>query len=55
MKTIIKKNSIKLKNNVLAEIKHDPSIKSTDIGVLLKDGTEWWYQKNATGAIIHYR
>jgi hypothetical protein len=54
MKTIIKKTPIKLKNNVLFELKHDPSIKNADIGVLVKKGTEWWYQKTATGNVLHY-
>jgi hypothetical protein len=39
---------------VLVEIKFDPSVKATDIGVLVKDGTEWWYQKTATGNVLHY-
>jgi hypothetical protein len=54
MKTNIKKKSRKLKNNILVEIKFDPSVKATDIGVLVKDGTEWWYQKTATGNVLHY-
>jgi hypothetical protein len=54
MKTIIKKTPIKLKNNVLSELKHDPSVKSIDIGVLVKNGTEWWYQKTAAGRVLYY-
>jgi hypothetical protein len=41
-------------NDVLCEIKHDPSVKATEIGVLVKDGTEWWYQKGVTGNVVHY-
>jgi hypothetical protein len=54
MKTITKKTPIKLKNNVLSELKYDPSIKAADIDVLVKSGTEWWYQKTATGKVLHY-
>jgi hypothetical protein len=42
------------KNEVLCELKHDPSVKATEIGVLVKDGTEWWYQKGVTGNVVHY-
>ena len=42
------------KNNVLCELKHDPSVKATEIGVLVKDGTEWWYQKGVMGNVVHY-
>jgi hypothetical protein len=42
------------KNNVLCEARRDPSIKVTEIGILVKDGTEWWYQKGATGNVIYY-
>jgi hypothetical protein len=55
MKTNIEKTHRKLKNNVLAELKSDPSVKATDIGILTKDGTEWWYQKTATGNVLHYQ
>jgi hypothetical protein len=54
MKNIIRKIPTKLKNNVLSEVKYDPSVKATDIGVLVKNGTEWWYQKTATGKVLHY-
>lgn len=42
------------KNDVLYQLKYDPSVKATEIGILIKDGTEWWYQKGAAGNIIHY-
>jgi hypothetical protein len=42
------------KNEVLCELKYDPSVKVTEIGVLVKDGTEWWYQKGVTGNVVHY-
>jgi hypothetical protein len=42
------------KNDVLCEIKHDPSVKATEIGVLIEYGTEWWYQKGVTGNVVHY-
>jgi hypothetical protein len=51
---ITEKNDPKTKNDVLYEIKYDPSVKATEIGILIKDGTEWWYQKGATGNVIHY-
>jgi hypothetical protein len=54
MKTTLKKISSKLENNILAELKFDPSIKATEIGILVKNGTEWWYQKTATGNVLHY-
>jgi hypothetical protein len=54
MQTTTEKNDLKEKNNVLCEIKRDPSVKATEIGILIKDGTEWWYQKGATGKVVHY-
>jgi osmotically-inducible protein OsmY len=39
MQTITKKTDATLKIDVLAELKYDPSVKVTDIGVLVKDGT----------------
>jgi hypothetical protein len=54
MRSTTEKNDLKAKNDVLCEIKHDPSVKVTEIGILIKDGTEWWYQKGATGNVIHY-
>jgi len=38
MKSNIKKSDTELKNDVLAELKYEPSVKVTDIGVLVKDG-----------------
>ena len=35
----IKKSDTELKNDVLAELKYEPGVKVTDIGVLVKDGT----------------
>ncbi len=49
------KTPIKINNNILSKIKSDPNIKATDIGILVKDGTEWWYQKTATGKVLHHR
>lgn len=39
MTNIIKKSDTELKNDVLAELKYEPSVKVSDIGVLVKDGT----------------
>jgi osmotically-inducible protein OsmY len=39
MKNTIEKTDIELKTDVLSELKYEPSIKVTDIGVLVKDGT----------------
>ena len=38
MKSDIKKSDTELKSDVLAELKYEPSVKVTDIGVLVKDG-----------------
>jgi len=35
----IKKNDAEIKTDVLAELEYDPSIKVTDIGVSVKNGT----------------
>ena len=39
MTTTLDKTDVELKTNVLAELKYEPSVKITDIGVLVKDGT----------------
>jgi osmotically-inducible protein OsmY len=39
MKTTLEKSDTEIKNDVLAELKYEPSVKVTDIGVLVKDGT----------------
>ena len=39
MKTIDAKSDAEIKTDVLAELKYEPSVKVTDIGVLVKDGT----------------
>jgi osmotically-inducible protein OsmY len=39
MKTSIEKSDEEMKIDVLAELKFDPSVKVSDIGVLVKDGT----------------
>lgn len=39
MKTKTEKTDEEIKTDVLAELKFDPSVKVTDIGVLVKDGT----------------
>jgi len=39
MQTITKKTDATLKIDVLAELNYEPSVKVTDIGVLVKDGT----------------
>ncbi|AFY92413.1 BON domain-containing protein [Chamaesiphon minutus] len=39
MQTITKKTDATLKIDVLAELKYEPSVEVTDIGVLVKDGT----------------
>ena len=39
MKTFIEKSDSELKNDVLAELKYEPTVNITDIGVLVKDGT----------------
>ena len=39
MKTIVEKSDTEIKSDVLAELKYEPSVKVTDIGVLVKDGT----------------
>jgi len=38
MKTIVEKTDAELKNDVLAELKYEPCVNITDIGVLVKDG-----------------
>jgi len=35
----VQKTDVDLQTNLLAELKYEPSIKVTDIGVLVKDGT----------------
>jgi hypothetical protein len=54
MQATTEKNDLKAKSDVLREVKSDPSVKVIEIGILVKDGTEWWYQKGATGNVIHY-
>ncbi len=39
MKGNIKKNDAERKDDVLAELKYEPCVKVTDVGVLVKDGT----------------
>lgn len=39
MQTIIEKNDTELQNDVLSELKHEPSVKVSDIGVVVKNGT----------------
>ncbi len=39
MQTTIKKSDGQIKSDVLAELKYEPSVKVTDIDVLVKDGT----------------
>ena len=39
MKTTIEKNDTEIKNDVLSELKYEPSVNVTDIGVLVKEGT----------------
>jgi osmotically-inducible protein OsmY len=39
MKTTLEKSDTEIKSDVLAELKYEPSVKVTDIGVLVKDGT----------------
>ncbi len=39
MKTETEKTDEEIKTDVLAELKFDPSVKVTDIGVLVTDGT----------------
>ncbi len=39
MKTAYEKTDSEIKNDVLLELKYEPSVKTTDIGVLVKDGT----------------
>ena len=39
MKCNVEKSDTDLKRDVLAELKYEPSVKVTDIGVLVKDGT----------------
>ena len=43
METIIKHSDSKTENNVLCQLEYDPSVKVAAIGILIKDGTEWWY------------
>jgi osmotically-inducible protein OsmY len=38
-KNNIDKTDAEIKNDVLSELKYEPSVKATDIGVLVKDGT----------------
>jgi len=38
MKTIVEKTDTELKNDVLAELKYEPGVNISDIGVLVKDG-----------------
>jgi len=39
MKTKIDKSDADIKKDVLSELKYEPSVKATDIGVLVKEGT----------------
>jgi osmotically-inducible protein OsmY len=39
MKPTLEKSDTEIKSDVLAELKYEPSVKVTDIGVLVKDGT----------------
>ena len=39
MKTTFEKTDSEIKNDVLLELKYEPSVKATDIGVIVKDGT----------------
>jgi osmotically-inducible protein OsmY len=39
MTNIVERTDTELKTNVLSELKYEPSVKVTDIGVLVKDGT----------------
>ena len=39
MKTTVEKNDSEIKTDVLYELKYEPRVKTTDIGVLVKDGT----------------
>lgn len=39
MKSKVGKTDTELKNDVLSELKYEPSVKATDIGVVVKDGT----------------
>jgi osmotically-inducible protein OsmY len=39
MLNTIKKTDAELKTDVLSELEYEPSVKVTDIGVLVKDGT----------------
>ena len=39
MKTTLEKSDAEIKSDVLAELEYEPSVKVTDIGVLVKDGT----------------
>ena len=39
MKSTLEKSDTEIKSDVLAELKYEPSVKVTDIGVLVKDGT----------------
>jgi osmotically-inducible protein OsmY len=54
----VNKTDIELKNDVLSELKYEPSVKTSDIGVLVKDGavtlngfaTSYWEKANAVSA-----
>ncbi len=39
MRNTIERTDTELKNDVLSELKYEPSVKATDIGVLVKNGT----------------
>ena len=39
MKNHLQKSDTELKTDVLAELKYEPSVQVTDIGVLVNDGT----------------
>ena len=39
MQRTLEKTDTELQNDVLSELKYEPSIKVTDIGVLVKNGT----------------
>jgi len=66
MKTIVEKTDSELKTDVLAELKFEPSVNITDIGVLVKDGAvtlngyattynEKWGAVNATKRVAGVR
>jgi hypothetical protein len=56
MKTTLEKSDTEIKNDVLAELKYEPSVKVTDIGVLVSNSQWMRHQlRRKTGGSPRYQ